>query len=145
MRRDASISRVTSGAMASDPRRGRWRALAILGAVLLAWLALQGLLHPAAPSARFCDIDVRPDADTVVMLSAAWCGYCRRARTWLVANDVRHCEYDVETQAAGRDQFAALPVKVVPVFKLRGDTLVGFNRTELEQALAAHGLRPFEE
>ena len=129
--------------MASDPRRGRWRALAVLGAVLLAWLALQGLLHPAAPSARFCDIDVRPDADTVVMLSAAWCGYCRRARTWLVANHVRHCEYDVETRlpAATSSRLAGQGRAGVQAPR---DTLVGSIGPNSSRR-CAHGLRPFEE
>ncbi|MEX2479888.1 MAG: glutaredoxin family protein [Gammaproteobacteria bacterium] len=130
--------------MASEAVRRR-RSLWVIGAVLAGWLVLQQLLHPPTPEPRFCGRDVEPGADTVVMLSASWCGYCRRARTWLVAEGIEYCEYDVEAHAEGREQFAALPHKVVPVLKIRGDILVGFNPIEITQTLAAHGITEFDD
>ena len=95
------------------------------------------------PAPLACGEDVAPDADTVIMLSASWCGYCRAARRWLQAEGIAHCEYDVETTREGQRRFAALPHRVVPVFEIRSDTLFGFNRTEIEQTLIAHGLAEF--
>ena len=86
-----------------------------------------------------CD-SATPDVD-VVMLSASWCGYCRRARAYLHENNIRHCEFDIEHTAVGRKRFDAQPLKVIPVIEVGGrDTLIGFNPTELEQSLLAHNL-----
>lgn len=118
------------------PRRWPWLLLvAVAGA-----FALRPLLQPATPAPLTCGRDVAPDDDTLVMLSASWCGYCRAARRWLQAEEIRYCEYDVETSQEGWRRYDALPVKVVPVFQLRSETLVGFNRDEIRQTLAAHGL-----
>ncbi len=87
-----------------------------------------------------CDIDRQPDADTVVMLSASWCGYCRRARAWLQDERVDYCEYDVETTATGRAMFDRAPARVIPIIMIRGDTFVGFDRVEVAQSLAVHGI-----
>lgn len=87
-----------------------------------------------------CGIDHTPGADTVVMLSAAWCGYCRRARAYLQKEGIAHCEYDIETSERGRELFARVPVKVIPILMIRDDTLVGFDSVEIEQSLAAHGI-----
>jgi len=130
--------------MAIEPVRRR-RAGWLLGGVLLAWLVLQRVLHAPAPPPVVCERDLVPTPNTVVMLSASWCGYCRRARAWLTDSAIEYCEYDVETTPGGREQFAALSHKVVPVLKIRDDILVGFNPTEIEQALAAHGITAFDE
>lgn len=129
--------------MAAEPPRHR--ALWLLGGVLVAWLVVQRVLHAPAPAPVVCERDLEPTPNTVVMLSASWCGYCRRARAWLTEAAIEYCEYDVETNPVGRAQFAALRHKVVPVLKIRGDTLVGFNPTEISQALAAHGITAFDE
>jgi glutaredoxin len=144
----ASISPATVGIRVpeTDPRaRPRARsALAALAALALA-VVLMVALSPRSASPIMCGRDHTPGADTVVMLSATWCGYCRRARTWLQDEGVEYCEYDVESSAEGRRRFAAAPVKVVPILEIHGDTLVGFNRTEIEQTLIAHGLADFAE
>lgn len=96
-----------------------------------------------APSNRppvECEKHVTPDAKTVVMLSASWCGYCRRARAFMQDEGIVHCEYDVETSPRGRREYAAMPVKVVPVIKVGDDTLIGFSREELERSLFAQGI-----
>ena len=124
----------------ADGARGRFAiALVVL-------IAVVGLTWPRpAPQALRCGIDVEPNDDTIVMLSASWCGYCRRARAYLQARDIAHCEYDVEQTAEGRRRFAELPQRVVPVFEIRGERLFGFNRTEIEQTLIAHGLAEFPD
>lgn len=122
-------------------RRAPWPWLVALA--LLAALAARPWLGSRGPAPLACGEDVAPDADTVIMLSASWCGYCRAARRWLQAEGIAHCEYDVETTREGQRRFAALPHRVVPVFEIRSDTLFGFNRTEIEQTLIAHGLAEF--
>ena len=115
----------------------------IVGAAVFGWVALVLLNSSATREPVRCDSDLTPTRDTVVMLSASWCGYCRRARDYLHEQAIAHCEYDVETTAEGRRRFAAMPVKVIPVISIRGDTLIGFNRSEISQSLIAHGLADF--
>lgn len=115
----------------------------IVGAVIFGWVAMVLLNSSAAREPVRCDSDLTPDRDTVVMLSASWCGHCRRARDYLHDQAIAHCEYDIETTAEGRRRFAAMPVKVIPVISIRDDTLIGFNRSEISQSLIAHGLADF--
>jgi len=116
----------------------------VLIVIVSAWLGLMMLTSPPREPAVVCDSDRVVDNDTLVMLSASWCGYCRRARNYFHAENIRYCEYDVETNAEGRRQYSALSVKLVPVLKIRGDTLFGFNRDEVQQTLMAHGLVEFD-
>lgn len=118
-----------------------------LAAVVVVVAAAFGL-YLATPATRppvMCDGVVAPQADTVIMLSATWCGYCRRARAFLQDEGIAHCEYDVESSARGRALFAEQPLKVIPVLLIKGDTLIGFNREEIRQSLAAHGIIEFED
>jgi len=117
------------------PRRLLPFALFVMALGAMAWFTAT----PSRAPVR-CGTDLAPDDDTLIMLSASWCGYCRRARAFLQAEGIAHCEYDVETTEHGRELFARQPLKVIPVLMLRGDTLVGFNRDEIRQTLAVHGL-----
>ncbi len=125
-------------AIAPAGRRSR-RPLIVAVLVIFATIVMLGRNGSALAPVR-CDIEHVPDADTVVMLSAVWCGYCRRARAYLQSERITHCEYDVETTDRGRELFARLPLKVIPILMIRDDTLVGFDRVEIEQSLAAHGI-----
>lgn len=88
-----------------------------------------------------CGQELKPDADTVVMLSASWCGYCRQARRFLQGENIKHCEYDIEGDAEGRRRFAAQPMKIIPILTLRDQIFLGFEREQIEQALKANGVR----
>jgi glutaredoxin len=129
------------GATIEGGRRSTARRHAPLIVLLIAAAAWFGWSRPPPPIS--CT-QTPPDADTLVMLSASWCGYCRRARAFLHEHAIKHCEYDIERTPAGRRLFAAQAAKVIPVILVRGDTLVGFNREEILQTLAAHGLAGLE-
>jgi glutaredoxin len=116
-----------------------------LGVILAAWIALNLSMSPSARPPVVCGSDVIPDAGTVVMLSASWCRYCRRARAYMQDEGIVHCEYDVETTPEGRRQFAEMTVKMIPVLKIGEDTLVGFSPDELEHALVANRLADLDE
>ena len=112
----------------------------VLVLVLGAW-AMTMMVSNRSQPAVVCDRAYRPDADTVVMLSASWCGYCRAARRFLQGENIKHCEYDIETDAEGRRRFAMQPVKVIPILTLGEETFVGFQREQIVQALVVKGLR----
>lgn len=123
----------------SHPRRNNLPTYALVVVIGL-WAVAQMASH-RSPSPIRCGQELQPDADTVVMLSASWCGYCRQARSYLKGENIKYCEYDVETDSEGRRRFAAQKVKVIPILTLRGETFVGFEREAIEQALVAKGLR----
>lgn len=124
------------------PSTTRRAALSTYGLVLVlgAW-AMTMMVTNRTPAPVRCEQPLLPDADTVVMLSASWCGYCRAARRFLHSEQIKHCEYDIETDAEGRRRYAALPFKAIPILSLGKETFVGFEREQLEQALVARGLR----
>ena len=145
MRWGASICSVLSGTTVTDQQASgtaRRRSLPtyVLVLVLGAW-AMTMMLTQRTPAPVRCDRPLQPDANTVVMLSASWCGYCGAARRFLHKEQIKHCEYDIETDAEGRRRYAALPLKVVPILSLGKETFIGFEREQLEQALVAKGLR----
>ena len=64
--------------------------------------------------------------DKVVMYSASWCGYCRKARRYFEAHQVPFEEYDVETSEKGQRDYAALGARGVPVILVGDKRLNGF-------------------
>lgn len=107
-----------------------------------AFLLIRELGTPQHAAAVYCDEAQAPPAAQVMMLSASWCGYCTKARNWLVANGVPYCEYDIERSPTGSARYAASDVKVIPQIFIADRLIVGFNAIELEQTLAAHDLLP---
>ena len=125
----------------SASARQRWPSYALVLVISL-WAIIQMVSNRSLAPIR-CGQELKPDADTVVMLSASWCGYCRQARRFLQGEHIKHCEYDIETDAEGKRRFEAQPVKVIPILSLSDQTFVGFEREQIEQALVAKGLRGF--
>ncbi len=139
---DASTSGATSGTTVSEPAAAKRNKLPTYALVVVIGLwAMAQMVSNRSPAPIRCGHDLVPDADTVVMLSASWCGYCRQARRYLVGENIKYCEYDIETDSEGQRRFAAQAVKVIPILTLRDETFVGFEREEIEQALVAKGLK----
>lgn len=127
--------------MAEPPAASRNHLPTYALVVVIGLWAMIQMVNNRSPEAVRCGQDLTPDADTVVMLSATWCGYCRQARRYLVGEHIKYCEYDIESDAEGRRRFAAQAVKVIPILTLRDQTFVGFEREQIEQALVAKGLK----
>jgi glutaredoxin len=67
----------------------------------------------------------RPDAD-VVLYAASWCGYCKRAKSYLAKRQIPFREIDIESPQ-GRSWFAQLGGRGVPLLLSRGRTMRGFS------------------
>lgn len=62
----------------------------------------------------------------VVMYSAAWCGYCRKARRYFRSEGIPFTEYDVETSIKGRRDYARLKGTGVPIILVGDQRMQGF-------------------
>lgn len=70
---------------------------------------------------------------SVVMYSAVWCGVCKRARQFFKANNIPFSEYDVETSAKGKNDFARLKGRGVPLILVGKKRMNGFDTARFKQ------------
>jgi glutaredoxin len=78
----------------------------------------------------------------VVLLSASWCGYCKRARTDFRAWGVHFREYDVETSDAGRRAYALIGERFVPILLIGERQLYGYSPATVRKMLDEAGALP---
>ena len=65
------------------------------------------------------------------------CGYCHQAKKFLADLGVGYTEHDVSRDRAAAEEMVRLTGQMgVPVIVVDGQTIVGFDRTRLEQLLA---------
>ncbi len=68
----------------------------------------------------------------IVLYSAAWCGYCKRAKAYLAAKGIRYQEFDIDTKD-GRAAFAnagggrGVPLLIVGGQRVKGFTLAAYD------------------
>lgn len=80
--------------------------------------------------------------DPVVLLSATWCGYCRKLRADLDRWGVRYREYDVEDSPEGERAAGLLRSSGVPVLLVGERRFVGYVPKQIRQSLSEAGLLP---
>ena len=78
----------------------------------------------------------------VVLLSAAWCGYCTKLRGDLTAMKVPFRELDVETSAAGEQAYDLIQARGVPVLLVGRDVQRGYAPEATRRSLEHYGLLP---
>lgn len=71
--------------------------------------------------------------DKVVMYSTTWCGYCKKARKYFIANKIPFEEYDVENTEKGRRDYKKLNAKGVPVILIGKQRLNGFSEASFKR------------
>ncbi|MCU7877503.1 MAG: DUF4124 domain-containing protein [Candidatus Thiodiazotropha sp. (ex Lucinoma borealis)] len=65
--------------------------------------------------------------ERVVMYSAKWCGYCKKARRYFKNNRISFVEYDVESSAKGKRDYKKLGAGGVPIILVGKHRLNGFS------------------
>ncbi|WP_163836323.1 glutaredoxin family protein [Spartinivicinus ruber] len=73
--------------------------------------------------------------EDVVLYATSWCGYCKKARTFLEKYKIPYIEYDIEKSAVGYQQYKQLNGKGVPFFSVKGKTINGYNPQAVVAAL----------
>lgn len=77
----------------------------------------------------------------VVVYSASWCGYCKKAKKWLTDHRVSFVDKDVEkeegaaAELAQKARSAGVRPSGVPVIDFRGKLILGFDQAALEDAV----------
>jgi len=81
---------------------------------------------------------VQPGPDYVVMYSASWCGYCKKAKKFLEENKIVYIEKDLEDPddykellQIAKDLRYRGTVDAVPLFIIKRKITVGFNPEEI--------------
>lgn len=92
-----------------------------------------------APTARNAKASKEKDGK-VRIYTAAWCGYCKRAKAHLNSKHVPYEEVDVETTTQGRAAFSDLNGKGVPVIIVGPHRMDGFDPVSLDAMLADTGV-----
>jgi len=69
----------------------------------------------------------------VVMYSTTWCGVCKKAKRYFKEKNIPFREYDVETSAKGKQDFARLGGRGVPIILVGDMRMNGFTRTRFER------------
>ena len=103
----------------------------------LAKLLSAALIPPATAS---CDSMPAAERPSVVIYGASWCTSCKKTRWFFDDAAVAYCEYDIETSAAGAQQYDALGGKGIPLIKIGQETVIGYNTKALTTALRRQGL-----
>ena len=79
----------------------------------------------------------RLNRPSVVMYSAVWCGVCKRARQYFKTNKISFSEYDVETSAKGKADFARFNGRGVPVIFIGKKRMNGFDPARFKKMYGA--------
>ncbi len=73
----------------------------------------------------------RPDYSTarneVILYATEWCGYCQKTRVLFKENNISFVEYDIEKSTIGRREHKRLGGKGVPLLRLNGKVIHGYN------------------
>ncbi len=85
---------------------------------------------------------------SVIVYSASWCGFCKKAKAWLHENNVPFIDRDVERTAGAQQELddklkaAGVPGGGIPVIDWAGNLVMGFDRAALEKLKSAHPVAP---
>jgi glutaredoxin len=98
------------------------------------------LSAPSAPAQGQAPASRKPDAgQKVVMYSAQWCGYCKRAAAYLRKRGIPFENVDVENTSRGVREYAQLGGRGVPIILVGGDRMDGYDEGSLAAMLANGG------
>ena len=107
----------------------------LLAFVLAALAACTRVPPPEAQALR-----AAVGSEPVVLLSASWCGYCRRLRGDLQRWQVPFAEYDIERSEVGQRAFALLGNRGVPILLVGEQRAYGYVPRRVRQLLVDAGL-----
>lgn len=79
------------------------------------------------------DVSIFAKTEEVVMYSASWCKYCKKARRYFISKNISYVEYDIEKDARANERYKKMGAKGVPVIIYGKKRMNGFSETAFEQ------------
>jgi glutaredoxin len=79
------------------------------------------------------DVSIFARTEKVVMYSASWCKYCKKARRYFISRNISFVEYDIDQDARARERYKKMGAKGVPVILYGKKRMNGFSETAFEQ------------
>ena len=70
--------------------------------------------------------------DTPQLFTTSWCGFCRRAKSYLAGKGIAYTEYDIETPDGMEALVSAGGGRGVPLLSWRGKRVQGFSETSYD-------------
>lgn len=67
--------------------------------------------------------------ENVIMYSASWCAYCKKARKYFKKNNIAFIEYDIETDKSANRRHKAMGARGVPVILFKDKRMNGFSES----------------
>jgi glutaredoxin len=77
-----------------------------------------------------------PASFQAVLYATDWCGYCAKTRAFFQENNIAFREYDIEKSAEAHAEYRRLGGQGVPVVRIAGDVIHGYNVVAIRAALA---------
>lgn len=77
--------------------------------------------------------EVMHPQEKVVMYSASWCGYCRKARNYFRSQGIPFIEYDIEKNRAAATRHKKMGASGVPVIIYGDKRMNGFSEAGFER------------
>ena len=71
----------------------------------------------------------------VVILSASWCGSCKKAKKYFRKNRIRYTDYDIEKSSRGKRLFEKMGATGVPVIIVGDKRMNGFSESGFERLI----------
>jgi len=71
----------------------------------------------------------RTKSDRVIMYSASWCGYCKKAREYFNRNNISFTEYDIDKDQRANRRHKNMGASGVPVILYKGKRMNGFSES----------------
>jgi len=74
------------------------------------------------------------EAPKVVLYGTAWCGHCKKAKSYFRANNIAFTEYDIEKSASAKRDFKRMGGGGVPLILVGEKRIRGFSPSKFAQA-----------
>lgn len=78
------------------------------------------------------DTSIFDTGKKVVMYSASWCGYCKKAKEYFRSNNIAFTEYDIEKNGKAKREYDRMGAKGVPVILVGKKRMNGFSEQGFE-------------
>lgn len=88
--------------------------------------------YQALPAPEFEPEESR-SARPVVIYTTSWCRYCKKARSYFAANNIRYVERNIETSAQARREYDRLQGTGVPILRIGNTLMRGWDQSRFEK------------